>query len=522
MSQHRSGSNACELQQAAAQPAAGRLRRLTSSIGASYLRFGVTSACSLVAVPVYLHFLGKEEYGLWLTILSVLMPLTLMSLGFPTISQNLLAEARAADDWTGVNRILTTSFVFLTGAAAAACLLMLGALRLGVVQAVLKTSPQLRGSLVPALLIALAGFVFSQPFQVFRLGFRAFERVDLEQHGLSALSVANLLLVIVVLWAGKGIVGVAEVYAMLQLAGGIAYFLAFTRKYRRVHFASRFFSWKLARRMLAPGFHFFVVSVSAILMWGIDNIVISGVMGVAFVAAFAIAARLTSLLRGMIALPFTTSGPTITVLNAQGRQDSLRRLFFLSTKLALSAAVLFSVELIFFGRSFIALWAGRSVLVGRGTFLVLAGILVVNVLQQPSYAFIIATTRHKVFSWLSLSEGALNLALSWWWIHKWGVLGVALGTLIPHALLSGVYLAVAGMRMNGFTFSDLWRRHIRSLILPALAAVAAAFLLRNFSANWLQWMAATGLTFLTFAVTCWAASTTPEERGILVTAFRTA
>jgi len=499
-----------------------RVRQLTSSISAAYLRFAVTSVCALVSVPIYLHFLGKEEYGLWLAILSALMPLSLMSIGFPTISQNMLAEARAAGDWEEVNRVMSTSFISLSLAALAACLLMLCALRSGLVQEVLKTSPGLGATLAPALMVALAGFAFSQPFQVFRLGFRAFERVDLEQHGLSALSVANLLLTVFVLWAGQGIVGVAAVYTLLQLAGGIVFFVALNRKFSRLHFSLRFFSWKLARRMLPPGFHFFVVSVSGVLMWGIDNLVIAGVMGVAFVTAFAIAARLTSLLRGMIAMPFSTSGPTITALNAEGRERSLRRLFFLSTKLALSAAILFSVELVFFGRSFIGLWAGRSVVVDPATFLVLVGILAVNVLQQPAYAFIIATTRHRTFSWLSLSEGVMNLALSWWWVHKWGVLGVALGTLIPHALISGVYLAIAGTRMNGFAFSELWKGHVRSLVFPTVATVAAAFFLRNVSATWLQWGLSTGLTLLAFTVTCWVASATQEERGMLAGALRTA
>jgi len=499
-----------------------RVRQLFSNISASYVRFMVTAACALVAVPVYLHFLGKEEYGLWLAILSVLMPLSLMSVGFPTVSQNMLAEARALGHWERVNRVVSTSFVVLSFAAVLACLLMVLGLHLGLVQGLLKTSPGLGAAMVPALVIALAGFAFSQPLQVFRLGFRAFERVDLEQYGLAVLSVVNLLLTILVLWAGQGIVGVAAVYALLQLAGGTVFFAALTRKYSRLHLSLHLFSFKLARQMLPPGFHFFVVSASGVLMWGIDNLVIAGVMGVAFVTAFAIASRLTSLLRGMMALPFSSSGPSITVLNSEGREAPLRRLFAFSTKLALSAAILFSVELLFFGRSFIALWAGRTVVVGNATFMVLVGILAVNVLGQPAYAFLIATTRHRVFSWLSLLEGLANLALSWWWVHRWGVLGVALGTLVPHALISGVYLVTAGTRMNGFSFSELWGKNLRSLAFPALVTASAAFFLRNFSATWLQWAISTGVTLLAFLLTCWMASTTPEERGILVGALRTA
>src|SRR5579862_441837 len=90
-----------------------RVRRLCSNVSAAYLACVVTAICSLMAVPIYLHFLGKEEYGLWLAILSVLMPLSLMGLGFPTVSQNMLAEAKASERVDEMNRIITTSFTFL-------------------------------------------------------------------------------------------------------------------------------------------------------------------------------------------------------------------------------------------------------------------------------------------------------------------------------------------------------------------------------------------------------------------------
>lgn len=499
-----------------------RARRLFSGVSASYVRFAITGVCSLVAVPVYLHFLGKEEYGLWLAVLSALVPLSLMSIGFPTISQNLLAEARATGDWERAGRVLATSFVSLLVAAIAACLLMFLGLRVGVVQELLKASPGLRTEVAPALVIALAGFAFSQPLQVFRLAFRAFERVDLEQYGLAALGVINLFLNILVLWAGQGIIGVALVYAVLQLAGGSFFFVALFREFPQLHFSVRIFSLRLARQMLPPGFHFFVVSVSGVLMWGIDNLVISGMLGVVFVTAFAIAARLMSMLREMLSMPFSTSGPTITALGAEGNQKALRRLFYYSTRLALLGAVLFGIELGFFGRRFVALWAGPSVVVDPATFVALVGILIINVLQQPAYAYLIATTRHRTFAWLSLLEGIANLVLSCWWISKWGVLGVALGTLVPHALISGPYLVIEGTRMNGFTFAGLWRTNLQSLIVPGVATATAAYFLRNFSATWIEWAISSGLTLMVFVTACWIASATPEERGMLAGALHTA
>lgn len=496
--------------------------RLFLNIRAAYLTCAVNFSCTLVAVPIYVRFLGKEEYGLWLAILSVLMPLTLMDLGFSTVSQNKLAEARASDRGDEINRIIITSFVFLVVTALTACLLALVGLRLGVIRHLLKTSPEIERTVAPALLIVLAGLAFSQPFQVFRLGLRAFQRVDFEQYVVALLSILNVLLATVALWSGHGIIGVSVVFALLQLVGGIISFAVLARTFPGMRFALRFFSWGLLQDMARPGFHFFVISCAGLMIWGIDNLVISAVMGVASLAPFAIAQRLTSAVQGMIGVPFNTSKPTMTALNAEGNEGSLKRLFALTTKLALSAAILCTIELASFGRSFIALWAGRSVLLDRNTFIALVAVLTVDVLQQPSFTMIIATTRHQIYSRLIVGEAIANLALSWWWVHRWGVLGVALGTLVPHALIAGSYVLVAGMRMNGLTFSELWGRHILALLLPSAVTIAVGFFLRNFSTTWLQWTISVGLTLVSFVSAYWLASITQEERGVLAAAFRLA
>lgn len=497
-----------------------RVRQVLSNIGAAYVTFAVASICYLVGIPIYLRFLGTEQFGLWLAILSILLPLTLTNMGFPTVGQNMLAEARATASWERANQVISTTFIFLVFAALVTCGLVVAALRLQIVSRLLKTSPGLRGVVEPTVLLALVGFVFVVLSQALRAAVRAYERVDLEQYCSAALSVANLGLAVVMLYMGKGIVGVAAAYAFVQFGGGVLFFAVLARRIPQLHLSLRFFSWQLLLEMLGPGFYFFVLSVSGALIWGVDNLVISGVMGVALVAPFAIAARLTTLLRGVASTPFTTSNPTITALSAERKDESLRHLFSLSTKLALSVAVLFSIELLLFGRSFIALWAGTGVVVDSATFAVLVGILAVNVLQQPAYAFLTATSRHKLYARLCLLEGFANLCLSWWWAHQWGVFGVALGTLVPQVFMSGCYLFFTSMRMSRLGAYELWAKHAVALVPPALLGLAVGVVLKGLAGTWPGWIPSATITAAAFLAMTWVSSTSAEERNILVAALR--
>jgi O-antigen/teichoic acid export membrane protein len=368
-------------------------------------------------------------------------------------------------------------------------------------------------------LVSIAGYALAQPLQVFRMALRAFERVDLEQQGLSLQTLLNLLVIVVVLVLGGRVVAVAIAYAVVQVLSGGFFLLYVRRKFPLLDFSFADVSKDSAPSMLTPGFHFFVLSLSGVLIWGVDNIVISAVLGVAFVTAFAIASRLTSILRGIVITLFSTMAPTVTALHAEKKSETLRSVYVLSTKLAIGLALLLGIELAFFGRDFIALWAGKQVVVDQATFWSLTGILAVNVFAQPAFFLIVATSKHKTYSYLCLAEGTLNLALSYWWVHVWGVRGVALGTLVSHALVSGLYLPWAGMRMLALPLLGTLARCLLRLLPPATAGFLVALVLRGNAMSWVHWVLSSSATCAAFLVTYAVVALAPEEADVLRNAF---
>ena len=496
-----------------------RLQRLLSGVTAAYTNMGVTTACSMIAVPLYVRYLGKEEYGLWLVILSLLWPLTVMALGFPTVTQNMLAEAHARGDWEEVRRVLATGFALLAASTLMGCGLMVVLARSGVLARLFKASSSLQARALLVVLISVAGYALAQPLQVFRMALRAFERVDLEQEGLSIQAILNLLAVIAVLLLGGRLLAVAIVYACVQVLSGGFFLLYLKRRFPSSGFSFAHVSRRMGLAMLVPGFHFFVLSLSGVLITGMDNIVISGVLGVVFVTAFAIASRLTLILSGLSGTLFTTMTPTITSLHAEQKTETLRKMFALSTKLAMAMGLLLGLELAFFGRDFIALWAGKQVVVDAPTFWALTGVLVVNVFTQPAYFLIVATSKHKVYSYLCLVEGTLNLALSLWWVHLWGVRGVALGTLVSKIVLSGVYLPWKAMRIVVLPLLKTFTHLLLRLLPPTLAGLLVALGLRGSGTSWVQWALYSSATLAAFVLTYALVALGPEELDLLRNAF---
>jgi len=459
--------------------------------------------------------LGKEEYGLWLTILSLLSPLVIVGVGFPTVTQNMLAEARAHGDWNHVNRVLATGFALLAISTSLCCVLAIILAHAGILDRLLKTSSGSRAHALLAVLISITGYALTQPLQVFRVALRAFERVDLEQQGISFQAIFNLVVAVVVLLLGGGLVAVATAYAVVQASSGGFFVFHLRRKFPRLRFSFAHVSKRMAVSMVGPGFHFLVVSLSGVLIWGLDNIVIASVLGVAFVTGFALASRLTTILRGVVAALFATISPTITSLYAERRAETLRRVQVLSTKLAMAAGLLLGIELAFFGRDFIALWAGKQVVVDPGTFWCLAAVLVVNLFVQPPYFLVIATSKHTTYSYLCLAEGLLNLALSYWWVHLWGVRGVALGTLVSHMLVSGLYLPWAEMRILALPIVRVVKHILFQLLVPTVAGCFVALGTRGDATNWGMWALYSSATLAAFALTYRVVALEAEELDLL-------
>src|SRR5262245_36674505 len=95
------------------------LRRSRVGIGvlASYANTGTSFLCNFLVVPIYLKYLGRDDYGLWITVSGLVAYLALLNLGIAQTTANRLGEAVARNERERQSHILSTGFWFFTGVA---------------------------------------------------------------------------------------------------------------------------------------------------------------------------------------------------------------------------------------------------------------------------------------------------------------------------------------------------------------------------------------------------------------------
>ena len=90
-----------------------RYRRVVLTAGSSFVSKGVTILTGLISVPLTVHYLGAERYGLWMTISSTIAFLTFADLGLGNGLLNAVSKANGLDDQADATTAVSSAFFML-------------------------------------------------------------------------------------------------------------------------------------------------------------------------------------------------------------------------------------------------------------------------------------------------------------------------------------------------------------------------------------------------------------------------
>lgn len=174
-----------------------------------------------------------------------------------------------------------------------------------------------------------------------------------------------------------------------------------------------------------------LVQVGDYLRFYSDSAVIAAVLNVALITPFNVATRLIECFKSIV---IAAGGPvlgTMTELDGTHSQNQLRELLLRSTRLLALLSILGGVLLLVDGRTLLQIWVGRDFVSAYPLLAVLAAAYIVNLATHPMLLIIIAKGQHGPLGGWTIAEGVINIGLSILWGRTYGLLGVAMGTIVP-------------------------------------------------------------------------------------------
>ena len=415
-------------------------KRIVAGTVVSYLNTAASMLSNLILVPMYLLHFGKEQYGLWLVILSIVSYLGFSNLGIAQSVSNFVASRNAKKDYEGIRSIVATGFWLYVIIILIAIILVLGAILLAPLESLIKVSDSLKDVVVPVLVISSIFFLLKLPLTIFRVTLRSLNLIYKEQLFGLLFTVIQFIGVLLVLWSKAGIVALSVVYGSTGLLSGIVLFFYLHKIVPDLSVSRKFADKNTAKELMTPGVYFFILQLAGGLIWATDNIIISAVLGVADVAPYAIIFKVFMLTIGVVSVITSNMLPSITAAYALNNKEHLSDLYTKALKLCFGLGLLALFLLVSIGPDLIIKWIGIDNYVGNTTFYFFICLIFISIILWPSDAILVGTTQHKGYALVAVLEGIINITLSIWWIHIWNVAGVAAATLAARLATNGWYM----------------------------------------------------------------------------------
>ncbi len=298
-----------------------QLRRNMLAGGLSAIAGGLISA---VSYPVYLYFLGYEQYGLWLAVSVVLSFAAFGQLGLAPAVATTVSEEYARGDLPGVRKTVSTALIalFAVGVLAVASILLLGG---GIVSA-MRLRPQLAFEARALLPFAALLSMYVVQIDTLNAVLVGLGRLDLAVGTQQAGRLLSLILAAVMLGCGAGVVSLPVANLVGYAFVHVTSLLLARRITGESCFAASEFSFVRFRRLATFGTGVLASTLINFLLGPLNKFALTRYVGPASVPLYDMAFTMTMQIRGVLDSAFRSVMPEVSRLRALATEEGGRRI----------------------------------------------------------------------------------------------------------------------------------------------------------------------------------------------------
>lgn len=252
---------------------------------------GATVAIGLILVPLTINYINQTQYGIWITLSSVISWFSFFDIGLGNGLKNKLAESNALQKYDQSVIYISTIYAALAVISASLFILFLIANQFIDWQSILNSQ---NGDLNRLAILVFGFFCLQFVFQIINTVLAAF-------HATAKVSLLNLIAqvfcVAIIFILTKThtssllylAIAMAGSRVAVQLFAGVWFF---NNDYKK--FAPRLSAVKFSymRSLLSTGGVFFILQIGALILYQTDNILITQLFGPADVTVFSVAYKL--------------------------------------------------------------------------------------------------------------------------------------------------------------------------------------------------------------------------------------
>ena len=339
-----------------------RYRKAGITASAALIQKVLTIGISLASVPLTAHYLGPERYGVWLTISSVLIWISMTDFGLAGNALiNVLSEANGKDDRLEAQRYASSAIWALTAIAGIFAGALLASFRFIPWTSIFKVTTVSGHELATACAFALGLFILSLPLSVQYSIYTAYQDGFLSNAWGIASNICSLLGLIIVTRFHGGLPQLVVALSGTRVCVGcLNLCYMFFKHYRWLMPVPSAVHWYCVRRLFKLGMKYMVTQLGSLGIYQSQPMIITQILGPSAVIIFVIAQKIITLpldLVYMITAPFV---PAFGEAKARNDWQWIKRAYRNATlaSVALGLPVMLVIAVI--AKPLIRVWAGPA------------------------------------------------------------------------------------------------------------------------------------------------------------------
>ncbi|HVW62059.1 MAG TPA: MATE family efflux transporter [Puia sp.] len=258
-----------------------RTSKANKNVLFSFLIKGSSIACQFALVPLTLHYLDKDRYGIWLTVASLLGWLTFFDIGVGNGLRNKLSEALANKDVRMARIYVSTSYA-LVGAIFLSLMVVLWIICPFINWSrVLNAPPAMSGELLRVVLVVFSFFCIQFILQLIGNILFAHQEPAFSNLINPLASVLSLTVIFIMTrTVPASLFWVSVVFSVSPVIMFLTFNIIFLgKRYREIAPSFKYVQFRHSKDLFGLGLQFFIIQIAAMVLYSSSNIILVQLFG---------------------------------------------------------------------------------------------------------------------------------------------------------------------------------------------------------------------------------------------------
>ena len=451
-----------------------RLRHAIHGVASGYVMLAATAVFGLASVPVALHYLSKEQFGLWALMMSLVGYLNLVDMGMSGSIARLLIDFKDDRDGGHYGSLIKTGWLVLL--TQGLIVFTIGLIFANAFAQLMAISASLRPEFIRLMILQCGIVALGYPVRIFGHLLTAHQRMDLANYAGTVAPLVNFAALWIFFYYGIGVFSL--VWAMLcsTLVNAVIQWIACARWGffpRRGGWGTT--SWPRFKEIFNYGRDLFLVSVGTQVILSSQTIIVTRLLGLENATVWNIGTRTFNLLLQAMGRVVFSPLSAFSEMMVRGERTRLRERYHSLVVLVAGLSVFMGVSFALCNSVFITVWTSGRILWAPLNDLLLGAWLVVNSVQACHSSLIMTTKRLGFMRFIFFIEGAVYVVLAVLTVPIGGLPALIACSIFCGTTFTGAYGAWRASRYLGYPLGEVvfrWMKHAGIVLLgfapPAL------------------------------------------------------